>query len=63
MQRILETLSASEQVRVGIKRGLVGNLTGSYLWFLFPIKNQKLGKLDNAIAFEAFSISDKSEVE
>ncbi len=57
----LETLSASEQIRVGIKRGLVGNLTGSYLWFLFPMKSQKLGKLDNAIAFEAFSISENPE--
>lgn len=57
----LESISAIEQVRVGIKRGLVGNLTGSYLWFLFPIKNEKLGKLDNAIAFEAFTINDTLE--
>ena len=32
----LNSLAAKDQVCVGIKRGLMGDLTGTYIWMLFP---------------------------
>jgi hypothetical protein len=40
-----------------VKRGLMGDLTGSYVWLLFPLRDAKTGKLSNAVALEAFSAS------
>jgi hypothetical protein len=56
----LEAKSLKEQVCVGVKRGLMGDLTGSYVWLLVPLLNSA-GKLDNAVALEAFT-TDKSDV-
>ena len=46
--------AAKDQVCVGIKRGLMGDLTGSYNWLLFPLYNADSNRLDNAVALEAF---------
>jgi hypothetical protein len=50
----LESKALKEQMRIGLKRGLMGDLTGSYVWLLVPLLNDS-GKLANAVALEAFS--------
>ena len=39
----LKSLSKSGEIFVGIKRDLMGDLTGEYIWFLMPISSQKGG--------------------
>ncbi len=51
----LNAMALKEQVCVGVKRGLMGDLTGTYIWLLFPLRDAQLGKLTNAVALEAFS--------
>jgi hypothetical protein len=60
----LESKAFKEQMRIGIKRGLMGDLTGSYLWLLVPLLNDS-GKLANAVALEAFptKLNDTSNTE
>jgi len=53
----LNSMALTDQVYVGVKRGLMGDLTGSYIWLLFPLRDAKTGKLSNAVALEAFSAS------
>jgi hypothetical protein len=50
----LESKALKEQMHIGVKRGLMGDLTGSYVWLLIPLLNAS-GKLTNAVALEAFS--------
>lgn len=38
---------------VGVKRGLMGDLTGEYLWFLIPIYSNDPRQPGNAVAMEA----------
>jgi hypothetical protein len=62
--KFLYSLSAPDQICVGLKRGLMGNLTGSYTWLLFPLRNAETNRLSNAIALEAFiTQSNKKEKE
>jgi len=60
----LESKALKEQMHIGVKRGLMGDLTGSYVWLLVPLLNAS-GKLQNAVALEAFSTnpSDGQEAE
>lgn len=60
----LEDMTWKEQVCVGLKRGLMGDLTGDYVWFLFPLCYPHADKLGNAVALEAFSTSkdEKGEI-
>jgi hypothetical protein len=51
----LNSISAKDQVYVGIKRGLMGSLTGTYTWLLFPLINSTTKRLSNTIAIEAFN--------
>ncbi len=51
----LESKALKDQMHVGVKRGLMGDLTGSYVWLLVPLLNAS-GNLENAVAFEAFSM-------
>jgi hypothetical protein len=51
----LNSISVRDQVSVGIKRGLMGNLTGTYTWLLFPLVDTATKKLGNTIAMEAFN--------
>ncbi|MFQ3619797.1 MAG: hypothetical protein SNJ78_02520 [Spirochaetales bacterium] len=51
----LTTLGQKNQVCIGLKRGLLGDLTGEYLWFLIPIYNEDSTKAGNAVAMEAGS--------
>jgi hypothetical protein len=57
----LNSLAAKAQVCVGVKRGLMGDLTGTYMWLLFPLVKQKTDRLDNVVALEAFNIQEESE--
>ncbi|HKZ61246.1 MAG TPA: hypothetical protein VJZ68_02350 [Nitrososphaera sp.] len=51
----LKSIARQEKIAIGIKRGLMDDLTGNYLWVLIPIdsKNPQLG---NAISVEAARI-------
>lgn len=51
----LKSISRSEKTSAGMKRGLMGDLTGDYLWLLFPIygNNSDHG---NIIALESTKI-------
>ena len=51
----LNSLSAKDEVCVGIKRGLMGDLTGTYTWLLFPFLDPATGKFENTVALEAFN--------
>jgi hypothetical protein len=48
----LKSLSKSKQVFIGIKRDLMGDLTGEYIWFLVPVFSEKGG---NFLVMEAAS--------
>ena len=50
----LESKALKGEMRVGVKHGLMGDLTGSYVWFLVPLLGSS-GELANAVALEAFS--------
>ena len=45
---------------VGIKRGLMGDLTGTYIWMMFPLLNPGTNRLSNTIAIEAFNTQDNT---
>lgn len=49
----LKALSQQEKICAGLKRGLLGELTGEYIWFLIPIYSMTRGEPGNAIAMEA----------
>jgi hypothetical protein len=51
----LNSLSAKDQVYFGMKRGLMGDLTGTYVWMLFPLLSPETNRLSNTIALEAFN--------
>jgi hypothetical protein len=54
----LNSLATRDQVCVGIKRGLMGDLTGTYIWMMFPLLNPGTNRLSNTIAIEAFNAQD-----
>lgn len=49
----LKELARKEKIAVGFKRGLMGDLTGEYIWFLMPIYDVEKREYGNAIAMEA----------
>lgn len=49
----LKTLAQQERICIGFKRGLMGDLTGEYMWFLMPIYNIGEKETGNAVAMEA----------
>ncbi|MDI6800333.1 MAG: hypothetical protein QMD53_06700 [Actinomycetota bacterium] len=65
MERKLETLGLKEEydfltsfaqkerMAIGLKRGLLGDLTGEYIWFLIPIYSADPNQPGNAVAMEA----------
>ncbi|HUK85501.1 MAG TPA: hypothetical protein VLU95_06545 [Candidatus Acidoferrum sp.] len=57
----LYSIAAKGQVCLGIKRGLMGDLTGTYIWILFPLLNPGTNRLSNTIALEAFNTQDNLE--
>ena len=55
----LKSIGREEKIAIGIKRGLMGDLTGNYLWVLIPIDN-KNPEFGNAIALETARILSSS---
>ena len=58
--KFLNSLSAQDQVSVGIKRGLIGDLTGMYTWLLFPLVSPGTNRLSNMVAIEAFNDAENT---
>lgn len=53
--QFLRSMAQPEKISIGIKRGLMGDLTGEYTWFLMPIYSADPAKPGNAVAMEAVS--------
>ncbi len=51
----LKSLAQREKICIGLKRGLLGDLTGEYIWFLIPIYSTNSKEPGNAVAMEAIS--------
>jgi len=51
----LKKNSREQKICIGIKRGLLGDLTGEYIWFLIPIYGDNSKEMGNAVAMEATS--------
>lgn len=51
----LKSLSQQDRICIGFKRGLLGDLTGDYIWFLIPIYSTNSQDPGNAVAMEAAS--------
>lgn len=51
----LRSLAQPQEICVGMKRGLMGDLTGDYIWVLAPIYGARPGLPGNAVALEAAS--------
>jgi len=51
----LESISWKDKICIGLKRGLLGDLTGEYIWFLIPIYSTNPEEPGNAVAMEAIS--------
>ena len=51
----LKSLSQQEKLSIGLKRGLLGDLTGEYIWFLIPIYSTNPREPGNAVVMESIS--------
>lgn len=51
----LKSLSQQEKLSIGLKRGLLGDLTGEYVWFLIPIYSTNPREPGNAVVMESIS--------
>lgn len=51
----LKSLAQKERMCIGLKRGLLGDLTGEYIWFLIPIYSTSQKEPGNAVAMESIS--------
>jgi hypothetical protein len=56
----LKSLARADMIAVGVKRGLMGELTGNYLWVGLPIYGND-NRNGNAIAVESVKISSAAE--
>ena len=56
----LKTIAQQERICVGIKKGLLGDLSGLYFWFLIPIYSTEPDRIGNAVAMESFSTGESS---
>jgi hypothetical protein len=52
----LKSLAREDRIAIGVKRGLMGDLTGNYLWLLIPIYGKNPG-YGNAIALESVRVA------
>lgn len=51
----LESLAQKDRMCIGLKRGLMGDLTGEYLWFLIPMYSLDPAEGGNLVAMESRS--------
>jgi hypothetical protein len=56
----LKSLARTDMIAIGVKRGLMGELTGNYLWVVLPIYGND-NRSGNAIAVESVKISSATE--
>ena len=49
----LKGLARQEEISIGFKRGLMGDLTGEYFWFLMPIYSTAQKEYGNAVAMDS----------
>jgi len=59
----LSSLGQQSKICIGIKRGLMGDLTGDYLWFIIPVYSTNSKDPGNAIILEAGVAPGKGAVE
>jgi len=52
---LLKSIACKEKMCIGLKQGLLGDLTGEYIWFLIPIYSISTQEPGNAVAMEAIS--------
>lgn len=57
----LSSLTPKDQICVGVKQGLMGDLTGEYTWLLFPLNIAQSNRLSNTVALEAFIAQDNTQ--
>jgi hypothetical protein len=57
----LASRAPNDQICVGVKQGLMGELTGKYTWLLFPLNNAQSNRLSNTVALEAFLTKDSKQ--
>jgi hypothetical protein len=57
----LDAMSLKDQECVGVKRGLMGDISGDYIWLQFPLCASGSKRLLNAVALEAFSANANNE--
>ncbi|MDF2673687.1 MAG: hypothetical protein K0R09_1952 [Clostridiales bacterium] len=55
----LRVMGQENKISIGIKKGLMGSLTGEYIWFLIPIYSISKQLPGNILAMEAVSSEDK----
>lgn len=56
----LKSISQQEKLCIGMKRDLLGDLTGEYIWFLIPIYSTNPDESGNVVAMEAASGGGKA---
>lgn len=56
----LKSVSKQENICIGIKRGLMGGLTGNYVWLLFPVYDSDIKKPGNIVVMESVSIQEEA---
>jgi len=59
----LSSMAQKQKLCIGLKRGLMGDITGEYIWFLIPIYGTSPNEPGNAIAMEAGRITGSEAAE
>lgn len=55
----LKAIGDDARIAVGLKRGLMGDRTGEYLWFLAPVFSADAKQPGNAIVMEAYALGEQ----
>ena len=55
----LKRIGDASRIAVGLKRGLMGDRTGEYLWFLTPVFSADSKMPGNAVVMEAYALGDE----
>ncbi|MDD3520918.1 MAG: hypothetical protein PHU65_06795 [Actinomycetota bacterium] len=58
--RYLKTLAVVDKIAIGLKQGLMGELTDDYLWFLIPVLSIDAGNYKNRMILEAVPLKKES---